>query len=154
VQARKSLSETVHIELNKKIIRHGNRLRSGCSASSDDCPSGKALKNSLLAATRPNEEFGIFYHVLNSGANPPERYWVVDKFLSIWSIIRPLVLEFFWAFVLNFLDCVAIKRVFLLGGKGLSENNHLERVWVMGDIKMSDSKHCIMFLSLGGTEDK
>jgi hypothetical protein len=25
---------------------------------------------------------------------------------------------------------------------------------VMGDIKMSDSKHCIMFLSLGGTEDK
>jgi hypothetical protein len=83
-----------HIKLNKEIVRHGNRLRSGCSASSDDCPSGKALKNSLLAAMRPNEEFGIFHHVLNSGVNPPERYWVVDKFLSILSIIRPSGFDF------------------------------------------------------------
>jgi hypothetical protein len=65
---------------------------------SDDCPErgNTALKNSLLAAKRPNEEFGIFYHVLNSGVNPPERYWVVDKFLSILSIIRPSFFDLFW----------------------------------------------------------
>jgi hypothetical protein len=65
---------------------------------SDDCPErgNTALKNSLLAAKRPNEEFGIFHHVLNSGVNPLERYWVVDKFLSILSIIRPSFFDLFW----------------------------------------------------------
>lgn len=84
---------------------------------SDDCPErGLQRSKTLLAAKRPNEEFGIFHHVLNSGVNPPERYWVVDKFLSIFdlSIIRPSVFKFF-AFVSNFLDRVSIKRGFFAG---------------------------------------
>ena len=82
---------------------------------SDDCPErGKRSKTLAVAATRPNEEFGIFHHVPNSGANPLERswYWVVDKFLSTLSIIRPSLFDFFLAFVSNFWSVYRLSEVF------------------------------------------
>jgi hypothetical protein len=39
-----------------------------------------------------------------------------------------------------------LSEVFLLGGKGLSENNYIGRVWAMGDIQMPDYKLGSMFI--------